>query len=96
MRIILVLALLSSCAPAQSQLSKILTGELDRNFNILKQKGDPAPYFMGYSVTDRETDVIVASAGSVDGQNHNHSRLLDVTVRVGTPKFDNYRRVNGQ
>jgi len=95
-RIILVLALLATCAPAQSQLSKILSSELDRNFNILKQKGDPAPYFMGYSVTDRETDVIVASAGSVDGQNHNHSRLLDVTVRVGTPKFDNYRRVNGQ
>lgn len=96
MRIILVLALLSSCAPAQSQLSKILSGELDRNFNILKQKGDPAPYFMGYSVSDRETDVIVASAGSIDVQNHNHSRLLDITVRVGTPKFDNYRRVNGQ
>jgi TldD protein len=95
-RIILVLALLATCAPAQSQLSKILSGELDRNFNILKQKGDPAPYFMGYSVTDRETDVIVASAGSVDAQNHNHSRLLDITVRVGTPKFDNYRRVNGQ
>jgi TldD protein len=95
-RILLVLALLATCAPAQSQLSKILSSELDRNFNILKQKGDPAPYFMGYSVTDRETDVIVASAGSVDGQNHNHSRLLDVTVRVGTPKFDNYRRVNGQ
>ena len=93
---ILVLALLSSCASAQSQLSKILSGELDRNFNILKQKGDPAPYFMGYSVNDRETDVIVASDGSVDAQNHNHSRLLDITVRVGTPKFDNYRRVNGQ
>ena len=96
MRIILVLALLSSCAPAQSQLSKILSGELDRNFSILKQKGDPAPYFMGYSVNDRETDVVVASAGSIDAENHNHSRLLDITVRVGTPKFDNYRRVNGQ
>jgi len=95
-RIILVLALLASCAPAQSQLSKILSSELDRNFTILKQKGDPAPYFMGYSVVDRETDVIVASAGSVDGQNHNRSRLLDITIRVGNPKFDNYRRVNGQ
>jgi TldD protein len=92
----LVLALLSTCAPAQTQLSKILSGELDRNFSILKQKGDPAPYFMGYSVFDRETEVVVASAGSVDAQNHNHSRLLDITVRVGTPKFDNYRRVNGQ
>lgn len=96
MRIILVVVLLATCAPAQSQLSKILSSELERNFNILKQKGDPPPYFMGYSVTDREADVVVASAGSVDAQNHTHSRLLDITVRVGTPKFDNYRRVNGQ
>ena len=96
MRIILVVVLLATCAPAQSQLSKILSSELERNFNILKQKGDPPPYFMGYSVSDREADVVVASAGSVDAQNHTHSRLLDITVRVGTPKFDNYRRVNGQ
>jgi predicted Zn-dependent protease len=95
-RIILVLAFLATCAPAQSPLSKILNSELDRNFKILQQKGDPAPYFMGYSVTDRETDLVIASAGSVDAQNHNRSRLLDITIRVGAPKFDNYRRVNGQ
>lgn len=96
MRTILFLAFLSTCAPAQSQLSKILSSELERNFTTLKQKGDPPPYFMGYAVTDKETNTIVASAGSVDAQNHDHARLLDITVRVGTPKFDNYRRVNGQ
>jgi predicted Zn-dependent protease len=95
-RTILFLAFLSTCAPAQSQLSKILSSELERNFTTLKQKGDPPPYFMGYAVTDKETNTIVASAGSVDAQNHDHARLLDITVRVGTPKFDNYRRVNGQ
>jgi TldD protein len=93
---LLALLLLATLAPAQSPLVKILSGELDRNFNVLKAKGDPAPYFIGYSVTDSESDVITASEGAIGGQSHSRSRLLDITVRVGSPKFDNYRRVNGQ
>ncbi len=93
MRHILALALVSSYAAAQSPLVKILSEELDRNFTILKQKGDPAPYFMAYSVNDDEADVIVAGRGSLDVQNHSHRRVLDVTIRVGSPQFDNYRQV---
>ena len=96
MRKICFLALISTCAFAQSPLTKILSTELERNYSVLKQKGDPAPYFMGYEVTDSETDAILASGGAITGQNQRHSRLLDITVRVGTAKFDNYRRVNGQ
>ncbi len=81
---------------AQSPLSKILSSELDRNFAALKAKGDPAPYFMGYSVTESESNVLSASDGAISSQNQSHARLLDITVRVGSPKFDNYRRVNGQ
>ena len=77
---------------AQSPLTKILSAELDRNFTVLKQKGDPPPYFMAYEVVDDEVDVVSASGGSLDSQNHAHRRYLDVTVRVGSPKFDNYRR----
>ncbi len=80
-------------AHAQSPLVKILSDELERNFTALKQKADPAPYFLGYEVTDQEEDVILASRGSIDGQNHREDRVLDTTVRVGSPKFDNYRRV---
>jgi TldD protein len=90
------LALLSPCAPAQSALTKILAAELDRNYSVLKQKADPAPYFMGYEVTETEGDVIVASGGSITIDRHNKNRILDTTVRVGSTKFDNYRRVNGQ
>jgi hypothetical protein len=72
---------------------KVLSEELDRNFTILKQKGDPPPYFMAYSVNDDEADVIVAGRGSLDVQNHGRRRLLDVTIRVGSPQFDNYRQV---
>lgn len=94
-RTLVVLSLLSACAQAQSPLVKILSDELERNFTALKQKADPAPYFLGYEVTDQEQNVILASRGSIDGQNYNRDRILDITVRAGTPKFDNYRRVGG-
>lgn len=93
MRTLVVFSIVSACAYAQSPLVKILSDELERNFTALKQKADPAPYFLGYEVTDQESDVILASRGSVDGQNHIHDRILDITIRAGSPKFDNYRRV---
>lgn len=91
-------ALLFTCASAQAPapLIQILTSELERNFNVLKEKGDPAPYFMGYEVTDNETYVIIAAEGALQGQNHNRVRLLDTTIRVGDPKFDNYRSNAGE
>lgn len=92
MRILIVFAL-ACCAQAQSPLVKILADELDRNFSILKQKGDPPPYFIAYEVTDDEGDVMTASRGSLDSENHVRRRSLDVTVRVGDRHFDNYRRV---
>ncbi len=81
---------------AQSPLVKILSDELNRNFTALKQKGEPPPYFMAYAVTDDETDVVVASEGSLDAQNHGRHRILDVTLRAGSPQFDNYRRVGAE
>jgi len=90
------MALLASCTLAQSPLAKILSAEMERNFTVLQQKGDPPPYFMGYQVTDTESYVIVAAGGAIGGQQRRRARLLDTTVRVGTPQFDNYRRVGGQ
>jgi predicted Zn-dependent protease len=94
--LILAITLVSSCAYAQSPLIKVLSEELDRNFTYLKQNGQPPPYFMGYEVAENDQDVIVASEGSIDQQNHAHSRYLDVTIRVGSPAFDNYRVSQGQ
>jgi predicted Zn-dependent protease len=93
--LVLTLVPASNCAFAQSPLTKILLDELTRNFTILKQKGDPPPYFMAYEVTDTEADVVEASGGSIDEQNHGEVRALDVTVRAGDPKFDNYRKAGG-
>ncbi len=93
MRTLVVFSIVSACAYAQSPLVNILSAELERNFTALKQKADPAPYFLGYEVTDQEEDVILASRGSIDGENHNHDRILDITIRAGSPHFDNYHRV---
>ena len=87
--------LFTSCALAQSPLTQILSSELDRNFAVLKEKGNPAPYFMAYEVTETEGDAVEASGGALGGVNHAHVRVLDVTVRTGDPQFDNYRVVNG-
>ncbi|HVP00475.1 MAG TPA: metallopeptidase TldD-related protein [Bryobacteraceae bacterium] len=91
MRTLVVLSLAAVCARAQSPLVKILSDELERNFSALKT-ADPAPYFLGYEVTDQEEDAILASRGSLDGQNHHRNRILDITIRAGSPEFDNYRR----
>lgn len=78
-----------------SPLLDILTAELDRNFRVLKEKGDPAPYFLAYAVSDTESGLVSATLGYLEGKSANRSRLLDVTVRVGTPQLDNYHRLPG-
>ena len=74
------------------KLVEILASELDRNFQILKEKGDPKPYFAAYAVTDNEILSMEATSGLLAAKDTRHSRNLDVTIRVGSPKLDNYRR----
>jgi TldD protein len=72
----------------------VLSEELNRNFQALK-KADPAPYFMSYAVTDQDYSVVSASFGAITGANQSRTSNLDVTIRVGSPKLDNYHRVRG-
>ena len=69
--------------------------ELQRNYQALKQKGDTPPYFMAYEITDLETHEVGATLGVLNSQGDSHNRYLDVTVRVGDQKLDNFRRVRG-
>jgi predicted Zn-dependent protease len=69
--------------------------ELMRNFQALKQKAEPAPYFMAYEVSDIDSHEVGATLGVLNSANNEHNRFLDVTVRVGDQKLDNYRRVRG-
>ena len=90
---VLTLPLAAASAPS---LLDILSDELQRNFTILKQNGDPPPYYMDYTVTDEESQSVTAMMGTLESQGKRHLRVLDITLRVGAPELDNYHQVNGQ
>jgi TldD protein len=95
-----LLCLAAFLAAAQTPASKpvlldTMAQELNRNFTVLKEKADPPPYFLSYEVTEIEYQSISGTLGVLSSTNGGKSRTLDVSVRVGTPKLDNYRRIRG-
>jgi len=95
-RFILPLVLcLPIAAASPPSLLDILGDELQRNFTVLKQKADPPPYYLSYTVTEEESQVITASLGTLTNRAKGHVRYLDITLRVGNPKLDNYHVVKG-
>jgi TldD protein len=91
-----LLAFAASLATAQPQvLLDSMSQELNRNFTTLKQKADPAPYFMSYEITEQDYRTVSGVLGAVSPVSGSKLRSLDVSVRVGAPKLDNYRRVRG-
>lgn len=88
----LPMLVLLGAATNPPRLVDILSTELDRNVKILKEKGDPPPYFAAYEVTEEQSEALSASGGAVVNRSSNNSRTLDVTVRVGTVQFDNFHR----
>src|SRR3954447_20993079 len=72
-----------------------MSQELNRNFSTLKEKADPPPYYLSYEITEQEFRSVTGTLGTVDSTSGGKSRALDVSIRVGTPKLDNYHRVRG-
>lgn len=96
----ILLTFFSSCGALSGATPSVvldtLADELNRNFSALKQKSDPAPYFISYEVTDLQSYSINASLGALNSNNTSRNRYLDVCVRVGSPKLDNYHRARGE
>jgi TldD protein len=89
-----LLAVVASAAMAQSSvLLDAMSQELNRNFSVMKEKADPAPYFLSYEVTEVEYHSVSGTLGTVEATNGGKNRELDVSVRVGSPKLDNYHHV---
>ncbi|MBI4892811.1 MAG: peptidase U62 [Acidobacteria bacterium] len=82
--------------PAPAQLLDTLSAELNRNFSELKQKADPAPYFISYAVQEQDSEAIAASQGALYQRAATRRRVLDCSVRVGTPQLDNFHLLNGE
>ena len=84
--------------PAAAQppgLLDILDAELQRNYKILSEKADPPVYFLAYAVSEQETHSLTASMGTLYSTSQRKGRYLDVTLRVGSRKLDNYHRIRG-
>jgi predicted Zn-dependent protease len=91
-----MLLLAAASVDAQpGSLLDILGQELDRNFRVLKEKGEPAPYFLSFAVTEEESGAVSANLGALTHSGESKGRYLDVSIRVGSPKLDNYHRVRG-
>lgn len=82
-------------AAPPTPLLDTLASELERNFQVLKDKADPPAYFISYEVTDMDSHIIGATLGDVSSHDDSHRRFLDVSLRVGTPKLDNYHLLGG-
>ena len=72
-----------------------MSQELNRNYSVMKDKADPAPYFISYEVIENQFQTISGTLGTVEATNSGKDRVLDVSVRVGSQKLDNYHRVRG-
>lgn len=81
--------------PKNNLLLKAMEEELSRSMKGLGEKGNPPPYFISYNITETKNIMIIASYGALRRSSTEHSRLLDVEVRVGDYKLDNTHRLRG-
>src|SRR3989449_4979728 len=101
-KLLLIVAVLGFSTPSLfSQSStpgpvlQALEHEMKRAFEVLKQKGDPSPYFISYSVRENSSFNIESSLGALRSSNRDLSRLLDVDVRVGDYQLDSTHQIRG-
>jgi TldD protein len=83
------------CSAQTSPVLNVMGDELKRNYEALKQKADPPPYFMSYEITEQQYHIVSASLGAITSDTGGKQRNLDVSIRVGSPKVDNYHRARG-
>lgn len=88
----LLLALPATLSAVDAPSDPVLTAlkaELDRSIKGLKLPDSPAPYYIEYRVLDRDAYSISAAFGAITQQDRLQTRVLNVTVRVGSYKQDN-------
>ncbi len=78
-----------------SMLITVLVGEMDHSMEKLSMPDGAKPYFMAYTITDRRSVSINAELGALSKNEADHTRLLDVDVRVGGYKVDNTHKIRG-
>ncbi len=77
---------------AQEKLLDIMSSELERNMEALKNQETP-PYYINYRVDDISSFYIKASFGDLIKSQDTKERLLTIMVRVGDNKLDNFHEI---
>ena len=70
-------------AAAQDPLLNAMQQELDRERGLLTLPGLQSPYFIEYRLDDYSAYEAVATFGALTREEHQHQRIVRVTVRVG-------------
>src|SRR4051812_8725973 len=86
----------SSPVPTPSPVLQALQEEMTRATVLLKEKANPAPYFISYLVNEIQATEIEADLGALKSNDTEKSRLLDVDVRVGDYQVDSTHQIRGQ
>ncbi len=98
-KIVVPIALLFTCSSSafaqDDVIFRALKDEMDRSLKQLKIKGHEAPYFLSYTVKDKDVVRIAGSFGAIDSKNVDRDRDLNVDVRVGDYDLDNTRFSDG-
>jgi TldD protein len=63
--------------------------ELERALSKMRIPGAPAPYFIGYKITEVDVNDVVASLGSITDEKERDVVSLEAHVHVGSYKKDN-------
>jgi len=88
-------AVLAAAKPTPAPLPAVLTAmqdELDRSMAAMS-KGDPADYFISYTVADREYSEVSGSNGALLTSGETRARWLEVQTRVGTYQLDDTHKL---
>ncbi len=80
-------------APPKSIVLQALEEELARAMNEFTARAKQPPYFIGYSVSDRESVIVSATRGALQTSDANRIRLLDADVRVGSYEQDSTSKI---
>lgn len=97
-RIFLSICLLLANFGLQASANELITiakKQLNNTYNQLKNQPTPA-YYLAYGITDVKKLTISSSKGKIDIIDSNKRRVLDIDLRVGTPKLDNTHIIRGE
>lgn len=92
-----LLAVPASAAQPEDEdvLLQALVDELERS-TTLQLEDLPSPYFVQYTVDDRESYRISATCGAILGSDDDRARNLSAEVRVGSYELDNTNFAGGE